>query len=71
MVEYSSNWNFDWNGIKNPATYQPLVSREENGIQHRFIEKAITHPLADDYIDLGKSVGKLHFLHFTFDESDS
>ena len=31
---------------------EPLVPREEDGVEHRLVEEAVTHPLADDDVDL-------------------
>jgi hypothetical protein len=38
--------------MSDDAPYQPLVTRKDHRVQHRFVEQEVTHPLGDDDIDL-------------------
>jgi len=55
-------------GEHGPAGLQPAVAGNEDGLQHVFVEKAVTHPLANDHIYLGN--GKLDFLNLPADQCD-
>lgn len=44
------------------------VTGVENGIQHRLVQKEVTHPLGDDDINLGER--KVNFLHLALEKSD-
>ena len=48
--------------------HQPLVPGEDDGVEHRFIEQTVAHPLADDDVHLLH--GQLHLLHLPLEYGD-
>ena len=46
--------------------YEPLVSSENDRIQHALVEQEVSHPLRDDDVHLLH--GELDFFDFSFDD---
>jgi hypothetical protein len=49
---------------------EPLVTGEDNSVDHGLVEAEVAHPLRDDDINLLDSVGKLDLLNLTVNDGD-
>ena len=49
---------------------QPLVSGEQDRVQHGLVEEAVAHPLRDDDVDLFDSIRQTDLLHLAAEYFD-